>query len=184
MPPYSILSSPQSNLATAGSTNTSSPQTSTNSVPLDTSREDYERNMASYTKYCRRSAYGGGGGLATAALMAGAGARGGSKPSAVPSPTAPIFTPSSSTINSNKAARAEAMRKIHIHNDRKMRQLRKLEEDFKKAMRNLVLVEKDEEEITLTERVRQDTKLVPTSPSATSVGSWTDDEYFIPSIKK
>lgn len=175
MLPYSTVSSPQSNQATAGSTTTSSPQSFTNDMRPDTTKDDYERNMAAYAKHYRRSAYGG---LAPS-LMAGGG---GSKPSVVPSPTAPIFTPSTSTTRTNKAARAEAMRQFHIHTDRKMRQLRKLEEDLKEAVRSLDLVEKDKH--NTTERVGKVKEAVPSSVSTTSVGSWTDDEVFIPHIKK
>lgn len=175
MTPYSIVSSPQSNQATAGSTTTSSPQSSTNDARPDTTKDDHERNMAVYAKHYRRSAYGG----MAASLMAGGG---GAKSSVLPSPTAPIFTPSTSTTSTNKAARAEAMRNFHLHSDRKMRQLRKLEEDLKEAVRNLDIVEKDKH--NTTERVGKVREAVRSSTSVTSVGSWTDDELFIPYIKK
>lgn len=202
MAPSSNTSSPQSNQATAGSTNTtSSPQShSTNDSIMrpDTTKDDYERNMAAYAKYYRRSAYGG---LAAAKMATGGGGGGGgfgfgfggfggddinSKASASsPSPLAPIFTPS--TTGTNKAARAEAMRKFHIRSERKMRQVKKLEEELKEAVKKLdvIVVEKDNKKLQDgTGKVSKAKREVPLSLSASSVGSWTDDDEFIPYIKK
>lgn len=163
MHPYSTTSSPYSNQATDGSKNTPS-QSSSDDTPSVSTKNDYEKDMAAFFAYYRRSAYGG------SHIPGG-------KVTALPSPTAPVFTPS----RSNKAARAEAMRRFHI--ERRLRRLKKEKEDKEMREDGQKLRIDKSWKITREEVEKEGIQAGSCSPSGDSVGSWTEDEQFIPNIK-
>lgn len=149
------------------------PQSSTNNTPYDTFKNAYESNMSVFSSYHYLIAYG-------MPFMSGATAP------ALPSPTAPVFSPGFHPVLTpgltftDKAVEARTTKEGCTKRD--MKRLNKQEHYLDEKIQTWIDDKLAEE--TSIEEGEKANQPKPSSPYAGSVGSWTDDEIFIPNIKK